>query len=240
MKNIIFTVILPFIFVSCGFYQRNIIIQRDFDKVKKAVHSVLQKTDFSYSERNNNDSWNEIDFSKFMEGYGRYTIKKAEKTNSTFVNIKFTTGNYDDATWIFEQILLQEMYMRENPAFRVKSNLKRKSVLSFCLLNTASPFFSFPYLFYNNPYYGTFNKYFITASYGLFDTLFIYNSLNPDYSSQTRNFSLGILILWRSMIYIGGILDIPYYNHLVDSGYHINRGKSVEESLNIPVFFKRL
>ncbi|MDD5066823.1 MAG: hypothetical protein PHF84_07220 [bacterium] len=239
LKNVCLLTSL-FFFTSCGYYHRSIIVFKDYDQVLQSANSMVQKMDFKSTGKLKDKNNSEINISKFMEGYGTIYIGRKGGTDPTSVTIKFTTGNYDDATWIFEQALIEEIYSKENPQFQLKSNLKRKSLLTYSLLNTVSPFASLPYIFYNNPYYGAFNKYFLTIGYGALDTFFLYNAVNPNLESSNRKVSLIIFISCRIYLYVVGMGDIPYYNHLVDSGYYINNKKLIEESINIPVFFKRL
>lgn len=239
MRSTMAPLLILSVFFSHEGFQRDILIHKDYDKIKETAYTVVRKTDFTYSTREEDKSRSVTDFLKFMEGYGVYTVKKTSIPDTVLVGIHYNTGYFYDATRIFEQALLQEIHIKENPAFFPRSNLRRKKISTFCLLNTLSPLFAFPYLYYNNPYCGIFKKCCITTLFGGLDTLCLYNTFTLDPGSSGQKVSLGFLIIVRAFVYMGGIMDITYYNYLVDSGYHIEKGEPKKKSLRMPVFSRR-
>lgn len=215
-------------------------IQKDYDLVKLSVHNVLKKTDYNTEVTHDSKTSTTIEFNKFMQGKGEFTVKKMNNQDNTYVRINFSKNFFNNTTWIFEQALLQEIAQRDNPAFKIRSNLKRKSLLTYCLLNTLSPAFAGPYLFHNNPYFNFFEGCFITVSYGAIDAMCIYFILNPSVSKDLKNYGYFWFCTSRILFYIMGFSSIPDYNSLVDSGYHFEEKRPIEESINLPAFYKRI
>ncbi len=160
-------------FLNSCVYINKTYIEKSSEDVQQAATNMLSKTGYKYDIVTDKDSKSSlIRFNRFMEGVGNIIVIP-EKDNKTDVFITFTTGNYNDALWIFRDALIQELTIIDTGE-RLNSKLKKKSIKKFLLLNTLNSELGLYYNFDGNPYYSKSETNFLSAFFGLIEIPYYY------------------------------------------------------------------